>query len=388
MAYLTNRPKGSKNWVLTVIVGYRPDGSKITKSKTVKGLTKTQAKRELAKFDIEVKAGEYITPEKIYFSDFVQDWHDKYAAKHLSLTTLDIHMRIINNRLIPVFGHMPLDKIKAIHIINFLDELEKNGKRLDGKKGKLSSATIQYHYRVLRNIFNRAVEWQILKDNPMTSVKQPKVEHKKKMPYDEVEIEMVKSVLAQCPIMWRIIITLAITTGMRRAEIAGLQWKNIDFENETIFIEHNLVYVKGHGSILKPPKNKNSIRTISIPSVLMDLLKEYKQLCDDEKENAGELWEEKENYFVFSAWNGKPLYPKSISQYWNRLKKKHGLRNISLHDLRHTSATILLNKGVHAKVIADRLGHANIKTTMDIYAHVLRSADKAAAKHFDSLFDQ
>ncbi|WP_237716603.1 site-specific integrase [Brevibacillus sp. CF112] len=87
------------------------------------------------------------------------------------------------------------------------------------------------------------------------------------------------------------------------------------------------------------------------------------------------------------SWNGKPLYPSSVKTWWSRFTKRHKLKYIRFHDLRHTSATLLINKGVHAKIISERLGHANILTTMNIYGHALRSADQEAAKHFESLFD-
>ncbi|MFG0217227.1 site-specific integrase [Brevibacillus porteri] len=84
--------------------------------------------------------------------------------------------------------------------------------------------------------------------------------------------------------------------------------------------------------------------------------------------------------------NEKPLYPSSVKTWWSRFTKRHNLKYIRFHDLRHTSATLLINKGVHAKIISERLGHANILTTMNVYGHALRSADQEAAKHFDSLF--
>ncbi|WP_409347058.1 site-specific integrase [Paenibacillus sp. MBLB4367] len=117
-------------------------------------------------------------------------------------------------------------------------------------------------------------------------------------------------------------------------------------------------------------------------------LKEYKLHCNKERMKASELWEGGEYFFLFTAWNGKPISPFSVNNYWGRFIKRNNLKYIRFHDLRHTSATLLLNQGVHAKIISSRLGHADITTTLNIYAHALQEADQAAADQFDSLFSQ
>ncbi|GIO87028.1 hypothetical protein J25TS5_39600 [Paenibacillus faecis] len=112
---------------------------------------------ELVKFKIEVEAGEYIAPENMRFSAFVQEWEKKYAIKHLEVTTLNTYKRCLKKRSLPVFGHHRLDQIKPIHILNYLDSFEQDGSRLDGKQGKLSSGSVFMMYRILKNIFSRAV---------------------------------------------------------------------------------------------------------------------------------------------------------------------------------------------------------------------------------------
>ncbi|MFJ7512573.1 site-specific integrase [Peribacillus simplex] len=98
------------------------------------------------------------------------------------------------------------------------------------------------------------------------------------------------------------------------------------------------------------------------------------------------MWEGGEYEFLFSSWQGKPMHPSSITTWWSRFKKRYNLPQIRFHDLRHTSATLLINSGVHAKIISSRLGHADIRTTMNTYGHALQEADQEAAKHLESLF--
>nr|WP_020621300.1 site-specific integrase [Cohnella laeviribosi] len=197
-------------------------------------MTKREAEKELAKFVVEVESGEYIDPAKMTFEAFVEEWYTKYAKKEISPRTLDIYMRFIKNRILPVFGHMRLDQIKPFHIVKFLSELSDEGSRHDGKHGRLSSGTVHYLYRVLNNVLSRAEEWKIIKKNPASDVKKPKVTYKEVEVYTEEEVAALFKALENEPIHWRMMITLAITTGLRRGEIVGLEWKHIDLDNGTL----------------------------------------------------------------------------------------------------------------------------------------------------------
>jgi len=377
--------RGPNSFLLVVEAGYDANGKRIKKTKTVKVSTKREAEKELAKFVMEVEAGEYIAPEKMTVAAFIDEWKDKYAKRELSPKTLENYLIQINNRIIPKFGHMRLDQIKPLHIVSFIRELEDNGERKDGKEGKLSSGMIEYIHRVLKNIFNRAVEWKVIKTSPMESIKKPKVEHTEMSVYDEEEVQLLFAALEKEDLMWRVMITLALTTGLRRGELLGLEWKYVNLEEGTIDVRQSLTFVKETGYLIKEPKTKSSVRIVSIPSSVIPDLKALKQQSIEDRANAEELWQGGDRFFVFSSWNGKPLYPSSVKTWWSRFIRRHNLKYIRFHDLRHTSATLLINKGVHAKIISERLGHANILTTMNIYGHALRSADQEAAKHFDTL---
>lgn len=160
-----NRGKGS--WRLTVSLGIGKDGKYKKKQKTVRARNKTEARSLLNEFILELEAGEYIDPSKMRLVDFSSEWRDKYAVKHLSPNTLDTYQFILNAHLLSEFGHMRLDEVKPIHIMNYLNNLE--NVRKDGKDGGLSSSSIQYHHRVLKNIFSRACEWKLIKTNPVES---------------------------------------------------------------------------------------------------------------------------------------------------------------------------------------------------------------------------
>ncbi|MBY0005742.1 site-specific integrase [Priestia aryabhattai] len=377
--------RGKDSYRFVVSAGFDSSGKRIRKTKTVKASNMREAKKLAAQFEVEVYSGEYIAPEKMLFKAFVEEWRNKYAEEHLSPNTLVTYMLHLKNRIIPFFGEVKLEKIKPLHVLDFLKSLEGEGLRKDGKKGTLSTSTIEYNHRILKNIFNRAVEWQLIKKNPMENIKKPKRIQKETSVYDKVEAELLISCLKKEETMWSVMIKIAITTGLRRGELLGLEWKHIDLVKGTLQVKQALSYVN-QKHIIREPKTKNSIRTVSLPEVLVDELKKYKSTWNKKRLKASNLWEGGQYQFLFTSWHGKPLHPSSITTWWRRFVSKHKLRYIRFHDLRHTSATLLINSGVHAKTISSRLGHADIRTTMNIYGHALQEADREATKHFDKLF--
>ncbi|MBJ6361114.1 tyrosine recombinase XerC [Paenibacillus sp. GCM10012307] len=387
--------RGENSWRLIVEIGTTAQGKRLKKTKTIKvedkAILKTKKRLndylndELVKFRIEVEAGEYIAPEKMRFSAFVEEWEKKYAVKQLEVTTLNTYKRCLKKRILPVFGHHRLDQIQPIHILNYLDSLEQDGSRLDGKEGRLSSGSVFMMYRILKNIFSRAVEWRIIKSNPVADSARPRVTYKETKVYTEEEVGKLFEVLQNEPYHWRIMITLALTTGLRRGELLGLEWKHIDLKNGVIDIRQSITAYKDGEPIIKEPKTKHSLRKVALPSSITAELNDYYLHCRKERMKLKTVWKRDEYFFLFFNEEGKPFYPETPYLHFRNLLLKHNLPYITFHSLRHTSATLLLNQGVHAKIISERLGHANIGTTMNIYGHVLRSADHEAANKFDSI---
>jgi len=180
-----------------------------------------------------------------------------------------------------------------------------------------------------------------------------------------------------------LMIKLALLTGMRKGEILALQWDNVDFATNTIHIQHSLSYTKEYGYHLKEPKTKGSIRKVAPPRKFMDELKKHIYTKKTERMEAVELWEGGKCYFVFSSDLGKPFHLDSPNRWWSRFLKRTGFKKIRFHDLRHTAATNLLNKNANIHSISKRLGHSNIKTTMNIYGHYLEEADQKIADMLD-----
>ncbi|MEK4030865.1 site-specific integrase [Pseudobacillus sp. FSL P4-0506] len=385
--------RGNNSFLLVVEAGYDGNGKRKKRTKTVRvedSLLKTKKKlndflqAELYKFKTEVESGEYIAPEKMKFDEFTKEWEKKYAKNELSPGTLEAHRQALNNHILPQLKNKRLDEIKPIHVVNLLDSLT----RKDGKNIPLSSGTKQYVYRVLRNILERATEWKLIKENPVASVKRPKNtgDLKEINVYSEKEVEQLFKAVQEKPFHWRVFTTLALAAGLRRGELLGLEWKHVDFEKGVLSIRQAIVRGENGEPLLKKTKTKKSMRMVTLPPSVLEELKTFQRYWKKERMRLYDRLEEKEHEFIFCNENGQHFYPTTPTTWWRRLLKTADVRYIRLHDLRHTSATLLINQGVHAKIISERLGHADIRVTMDTYGHALQSADQEAAQKLDGLF--
>lgn len=316
------------------------------------------------------------------FKAFVGEWEKKFVQKNLEHNTILNYMMQINKRIVPYFGALQMEKIKPLHIITYLEKLQDEG---------LGSATVVYNYRVLRSVFSKAVQWRVIKFNPMDGVSKPKEKLNRKLNvYDEDESIQLFKALQNESIQFKILVSLALTTGMRRGELLGLEWKHVDLDSGIIDIVQSIPAYKDQVPVIKLPKTKDSYRKVALSPSMIEELKDYKKEWNKYKLKNGNIWTcDKEQNFLFCNKHGMPYYPKSLGDKWRSFldRNKH-IKRIRFHDLRHTSATLLINQGVHAKIISERLGHADIGTTMDVYGHVIKKADQKAAAIFDQILAQ
>lgn len=336
---------------------------------------------------MEVEFGAYIAPDSTsILSDFIKDWKEKYAETGgLGEQTLEVYMDHIENHILPELGHMRLDQIKPIHVVNFLSSLKKVNCE------EMAVSTKQYVYRVLRNIMERATEWKIIEENPVASVQKSQERdavEKDANVYNEEEVENLLIAAMEDLPHWRVFISLAIAAGLRRGELLGLEWSHVDLEKGLIQINQIITRGKAGKPTIKRPKSRKSKRVISLPDSVIEELKQYRSNWKKEKIRTRDMWVEDEHEFLFCNENGSHFYPTTPTTWWRRFTTRANVRFIRLHDLRHTSATLLINQGVHAKIISERLGHSNIRITMDTYGHALQTADKEAAQKIDAIFAQ
>lgn len=384
--------KRGDSYRLVCVVGYNLQGRPIKKSKTVH-CSKKEAKIELAKFVADVQKGMYVEGKSLKFTDFVEIWKRDYGSKELAPSTYKRYLGILESRIIPFFGHFRVDKIKPTDIMQFYDLLSKDTqivrrKDNNGKKtGKpLSPKTILEHHRLLRAMLQKAVYWQMIVSNPAERVQAPKTKKPKRKYYDDEQSKALISNLMELTeeqFKYKVAIILTIFTGVRLGELMGLEWDDINFREGIISINRSSQYLADKGVFTKTPKTESSIRDVAIPDFVVSLLEDYKYWYDEQKYQYGELWYDSNRLFVQA--DGKPMHPSTISKWFEKFVAQIGLPVINFHGLRHTNATLLIAQNIDVSVVAARLGHAQITTTLNFYVHPIISHNKTAGFALENL---
>ena len=384
--------KRGDSYRLVCVVGYNLQGRPIKKSKTVH-CSKKEAKIELAKFVADVQKGMYVEGKSLKFTDFVEIWKRDYGSKELAPSTYKRYLGILESRIIPFFGHFRVDKIKPTDIMQFYDLLSKDTqivrrKDNNGKKtGKpLSPKTILEHHRLLRAMLQKAVYWQMIVSNPAERVQAPKTKKPKRKYYDDEQSKALISGLMKLTeeqFKYKVAIILTIFTGVRLGELMGLEWDDINFREGIVSINRSSQYLADKGVFTKVPKTESSIRDVAIPDFVVSLLEDYKCWYDNQKALFGELWYDSNRLFVQA--DGKPMHPSTISKWFEKFVAQIGLPVINFHGLRHTNATLLIAQNIDVSVVAARLGHAQITTTLNFYVHPIISHNKTAGFALENL---
>lgn len=247
----------------------------------------------------------------------------------------------------------------------------------DGE-GTLSANTIRHYHRLLSVIFSTAVSWQVIYSNPCERVKPPRMHRKESRYLDEDGAAQVIAALSDEPYDYSVMVRLLIYTGLRRGELLGLEWRDLDERTGCLSVERSLLYSPERGVFIDDTKTDGSRRVIRLPKSALDLLEEYRAWQEERKSELGSLWQESER--IFTAWDGGMLNPEALSAWFHKFIVRKGLPDVNIHGLRHTNATLLIAGGVPLKTVSSRLGHSSISTTGNIYAHAVRSADETAAE--------
>lgn len=242
---------------------------------------------------------------------------------------------------------------------------------------KLAEKTVKQYHIFLSSVMDRAVKWGLISDNPCKRVDAPKVtRHETKyLSVEQAAVFLEK--LTDEPLEWQVIFNMLLLTGMRRGELMGLEWSDVDFDNLTVTISRTSQYTPEKGIYTDTTKTEQSKRIISMPDNLIQLLRRYRAEINRRRFALGDKWVDSNRLFI--KWNGEPMHPNTPYSQFQKLLKKYGLPSVSLHSLRHTNATIMIVSGTDIRTVSGRLGHSQTSTTLNIYAHLMQSADKNAA---------
>lgn len=305
-----------------------------------------------------------------------EDFFEAVKKKHLTKNRISEDTAVHINTVYQVFNGKSVNRESALKICSAVGIGFKRA-FVSSKAGKvLSNKTIRHHHMLISAVLNKAVEWEVIKENKARLIKPPKVEKKEIKFLEEKEIEILILELARAPVQQATMIRLFLLTGMRRGELCGLEWRDIDFDKKVLSIRRASQYLPDKGIYAKDPKTNSSKRSMPISSTTVELLRNFKAWQDHLKEQYGADWNETDR--LFTALNGTPIHPDTVTGWFHDFVKRTGLPEVTVHGLRHTFITLLISKGVDVVTVSNLVGHSMPSTTINMYAHAI-SERKASA---------
>jgi integrase len=368
------RRRGKSSWEIKFDLGRDPlTGKRITKYKSIRG-TKRDAQRELCQQLTAVNTGQFTDPGKLTLGEYLVWWLDNEAKNNTAPKTLQVYRYMADKHIIPALGACPMSQLRPLHITEYYNKKLQVG-RVDGKGG-LSPQSIRHHDRLLNVALKRARVLNLIPRNPVEDVSRPKVPDREIHTLNDRQIATLLTAIEGTRLYEPVF--LALTTGLRRGEILGLRWGDLDLGRGTVTVQQSLEQTKA-GPRFKSPKTRKGRRTVTLPGIAVEALREHRRRQAEERMALG-LGKPKT---IFTDVEGGPWPPDKLSRQFGNLVRKAGIGPITFHGLRHTHLTNLLREGVHPKVASERAGHSSVATTLDLYSHVTETLQREAAEKVD-----
>lgn len=340
--------------------------------------TKKEAQQSLIEKLHEIQTGLLVDTSDMTVSEYMQYWLENYAKVSCRHTTYNVYEMRTNRYVLPAIGRIKLKDLKAMHLQKMYAELLINGAKY--RTGGISPMTVRHIHGMVHKALENAVRWQIVPRNVAQMVELPRVEKKETIVLTKDQVQQL--VVAAREHELYIPILLAVTTGMRYAEIFGLSWKDVDLDKLTIHVRQQLVRTRGEYRLTEP-KTKSSERIISLSDSLVAPLRRHKVEQAQQKLLIGPTYNP-DGLVCCRPEDGQPYSATPVRRKFDALLDKAELPRVRIHDLRHTVATLLLEQGVHPKVVSELLGHANIGITLDRYSHVSMTMQKEAVDSLEA----
>jgi len=373
------RKRADGRWEGRYSMGFNPEtGKQIQRS--IYGKTKSEVRQKLSKITCEIDEGTYIEPCKMTVEEWLKTWQENYLNDIRDSTKL-IYRKTIGNHLNPAFGKYRLDKLDSHTIQLFYNRL------LSGTEGKkpLSAKSIKDIHGILHSALSQAVKLGYIRSNPTEACVIPR--RQKPDIYPLTEAQMKEFLNKASGSRYELMYHVYLFTGMREAELIGLQWDCVDFERGTIRIDKQLIrsQEKGGQYHFSVPKNGKS-RILTPAPYVMSVLEQQRELQNKQREAAGEAWSD--TNLVFTNEIGKNISHRALYDHFKRITKSIGLENTRVHDLRHTYAVNSLLAGDNVKTVSANLGHATVAFTLDIYAHYTEDLRKESSEKMENFISR
>ena len=352
------RKRGERSWAAVVDIGHDPStGKRRQKWETVKG-SKRDAERRLAEIIHDLNTGGYVEPSRLTLSGYLDEWMADCVTGSVRARTAQGYRTIVK-RLKRSLGNVGLTKLKVQDVQRYYTALRQEG---------LATQTVLHHHRVLHQAIAQAVTGKLLPTNLMKGVKPPKLVKPELRILKESEIQQLLQAAKDTD--FEVAIYLGLHTGLRRSELCGLVWSDVDLKTWTLTVLRTMVSLTGNPAHISEPKSRASRRVVSFWDETAAMLQE--------RWNVVAKTESPLQTQVCARIDGARMVPDSLSKGFKALVKSCRITGVRLHDLRHTHASILLCSGVPINVVQARMGHESIQTTIDTYGHLLPASDAQA----------
>ena len=368
--YIRQRSKVRKDsWSIQVFLGVDPETKKRKyHNESVRG-SRSDAERRLTELLGEMDGGALVRSPGITFGEYLEEWYEGYLRARVRARTAEGYRENMDRYVVSRLGGVLLDRLTSRHI----EAVESLLLREGGVRGQgLSASTVLHVHRVMSAALSHAVEMGLLSRNPAERVKAPKaVRYEvRSLTWEEVRVLMEHIGDPKR----RMVVLLALHTGLRRSELLGLQWRDVDLAGSTLAIRRALIQLRTRETQLTVPKSGRA-RVVALFSGTVEALREYR---------AGPVPAPEAEDFVFRRADGSPVRPDSVSKWFKREAVGAGFGDLRFHDLRHTHASLMLREGVNLKIMTERLGHSGVAITGDLYSHVQPTVQHQAVEVFGS----
>ncbi len=360
------RKRSDGRWEGRYVAGHASETGKLI-HKNVLGKTQAEVKEKLKRAVEESKGLDIVKAGQYTFGQWMDVWFENYAELQVRPSSHQTYKGYIKNHIKPNIGDIPLNKLTTLDLQKLYKRLLTEGRidRIESKnqpKG-LSAKTVRNINQIISSALNLAKEQKLIYSNPADACALPKVEHREMKTLTAEQLDTFFREAKATGVYEMYYIELA--TGLRRGELLGLKWDDIDIKNGVIRVQRQVARINGE-IVEAPLKTKNSYRNVSIGPDAIEVLEAQKAKVGD-------------SGYVFPSPNGGPISPDSVLNMLHRVLERAGLPKMRFHDLRHSFATLALQNGVDIKTVSGMLGHFSAGFTLDTYAHVTTAAQKEAA---------
>ncbi|NPV89211.1 MAG: site-specific integrase [Firmicutes bacterium] len=369
-------------WEGKIFVRYDLDGR--AKTISVYGKSRKEVQDKLRDLADAKRNNELIEPHKTTLGQWLDYWLENHAETRVSASTYELYYSLIRLHIKPILGYIKLLQLRPSDIQQFYTKKLKEGK---------ASQTVRHMHTVLKGSLKQAARESMIPRNIMDLVDPPKIIRREIRPLTREEIEVFLEVIKKS--YYYPLFMGYLFTGLRRGELLALHWRDVDLEKGTLTVTETLNRHKRKDKnerttntelLFGRTKTKSSRRTIPLPEVLIELLREHKAKQEALKNQPDTFYQDTD--LVFATQKGTPIEPNSVLRALKSILKKNKLPQISVHDLRHTFATLLLSLGENPKVVAEMMGHSNASVTIDVYSHVVPGLKELAVKKLDAFLKE